>query len=495
MACILYLIYLFTSNLTTMKKTFTLAIALLCMLNNSSAQLTQTCFSENFNAPTSSWTYGQGASEGGYNVPGGGCTLDRGIVTPGVGGNNPANVKTPNFTSTGALTLQIAFDIFCVNANLTCISWKDFECPTSIDVFYYVGATKYTGITDLVLPANGPLHSPTVSFNFSVGNNLPLGTVYKIELAFKPKSGIGNCGQPGTKYILDNFKKCEITCINCGLDALDDNFCQQTPDPYSFTGNLATNDQVYQGATVTYSLANGPFADGNSTTGGATLVINSNGTFTITRTDYTKTIFDFTYKVSESFLGLSDLASARVCFPYGGVLPIIISDFSAKRKDKTAVLNWKTSSEYNALSFEVERMNGNSFTRVGSVAVSNDPAGSSYSFTEDNTAATATQYRIKMIDKDNHFRYTEIRSVKGLGAPFDFSISPNPSNGTTKVMSTDVSGSENIRVFDNLGRVVNTVTGNHSGNTVISGLQKGVYFIRLTKQTSGEQVTKKLIVN
>ena len=124
-----------------MKKTFTLAIALLCMLNNSSAQLTQTCFTENFNAPTSSWTYGQGASEGGYNVPGGGCTLDRGIVTPGVGGNNPANVKTPNFTSTGALTLQIAFDIFCVNANLTCSSWKDFECPTSIDVFYYVGAT------------------------------------------------------------------------------------------------------------------------------------------------------------------------------------------------------------------------------------------------------------------------------------------------------------------------------------------------------------------
>ena len=478
-----------------MKRKFTFAIVLCCIFNSLSAQLTQTCFTENFNSQTSGWTYGQGASEGAYGSPGIGCVPDRGIVTPGVGGNNPANVKTPGFTSTGALTVQVSFDIYCVAANLACNSWKDFECPTSIDVFYWVGATKYIGITDLVLPANGPLNSPTVSFNFSVGNNLPIGTVYKLELAFKPKSGIGNCGQPGTKYVLDNFKKCEITCINCGLDALDDNFCLLSNNPDVYSGDLSTNDQVYQGATVTYSLANGPFANGNSTTGGATLAINANGTFTITRTDYTKSIFDFTYKVSESFLGLSDLASCRVCFPVGGVLPIIISDFNAKRKDRTAVLNWKTSSENNGLRFEVERMSGSGFITVGSVAVTNNSTGSDYSFIDNNTATVATQYRIKLIDKDNRFRYSETKSVKGLGAPLDFSISPNPSNGTTKVSSTEVSGSENIQVLDYLGRIVQSITDNSSGSTIISGLKSGVYFIRLTRQTTGEQVTRKLIVN
>ncbi len=477
-----------------MKRKFTFAIALLFSLNNLSAQLTQTCFSEDFNSGTTGWTYGQGASEGGYTSPGTGCTNNTGIITPGVGGNNPANIKTPNFTSTGALTLQIAFDIFCVNANLSCNTWKDFECPTSIDVFYYVGATKYTGITDLILPANGPLHSPTISFSFSVGNTLPVGTIYRLELAFKPKSGIGNCGQPGTKYILDNFKKCEITCINCGLDAMNDNTCLQSNYLDILSGDLSTNDQIYQGATVTYSLANGPFAYGNSTTGGATLTINPNGTFTIIRTDLTKTIFDFTYKVSDSFLGISDLASCTVCFPIGGVLPIMMSEFSAQRKDKTAMLNWKTSSEINALRFEIERMSSNGFITVGSVAAKNNGTPNIYSFTENNSSATTTQYRLKLIDRDNRYRYSEIRTVKGIGTPADFTISPNPSNGSTTIISTVVSGSERFQILDNVGRVIRTISGINTGNINITGLQKGMFYIRLTDQTTGEQVTKKLVV-
>ncbi|MEO6489230.1 MAG: T9SS type A sorting domain-containing protein [Ferruginibacter sp.] len=478
-----------------MKRNFTLVIALFCILNNASAQLTQTCFTETFTSQTSGWTYGQGASEGGYSNPVG-CTNDRGIITPGVGGNNPANVKTPNFTSTGAVNVQLTFDIFCVNSNLACNSWKDFECPTSIDVFYYVGATKFTGITDLVLPANGPLNSPTVNFSFGVGNNLPAGTVYKIEIAFKPKSGIGNCGQPGTKYILDNFKKCEITCNNCTIDAINDSYCLQSANPDNFTGDLSTNDLLYQGSTVSYSLANGPFANGNSAIGGATLTINANGTFTLERTDLTKSIFDFTYRVSESFLGLSDLASCKVCFPVGGVLPIIMTDFNTKRKDKTAILNWRTSFEYNALKFEIEKMSGTSFITVGMVAATNNGSGYSYSFTENNSSTVATQYRIKMIDKDNQFRYSEIRTVKGLGAAVDFTISPNPSNGSAKITSSDISGSEStIQVFDNIGRVVRSIPSTTAGNSEINGLQKGIYLIRLTKQGTGEQITKKLVVN
>lgn len=478
-----------------MKKKFTLVIALFCILNFASAQLTQTCFTENFNSQTTGWTYAQGASEGPYNSPSGACVPDRGIVTPGVGGNNPANVRTPNFTSVGAFTIQLSFDIYRVNSNLTCNSWSDFGCPTSIDIFYYVGAVKYTGLTDLVLPANGPNNSPNVSFSFSALNNLPAGTVYSIELAFKPKSGIGNCGQPGTKYILDNFKKCEITCNNCTIDAVNDNFCLQTNLSETFTGNLASNDLPYPGAVLTYSLANGPFANGSSTTGGATLTINPNGTFSITRTDLTKTNFDFTYKVYDSNLGISDLASASVCFPAAAPLPIIISEFNATRKENTAVLNWKTSTEYNAMAFDVEKMIAGNYVKVGTVAASNNATGGSYTFKEINTSRETTLYRLKLVDKDNKFRYSETRNVKGAGAAMDFIVSPNPSNGSTKVMSTNVSAPENIQVFDNLGRMVRSIPASNSGSTDIKGLDKGVYFIRLTNQSSGEQATRKLIVN
>jgi hypothetical protein len=107
--------------------------------------------------------------------------------------------------------VALTFDIIVLNANLKCNTWKDYPCQTSVDVFYYIAGTKYTGIIDKVLPPNGPGNSTQVSMSFDVGNNLPAGTAYKIEFCFKPKSGVGNCIQQNTKYVFDNFRNCETS--------------------------------------------------------------------------------------------------------------------------------------------------------------------------------------------------------------------------------------------------------------------------------------------
>lgn len=171
----------------------------------------QNCTLETFseNNKYSDWTLSQGAQVRDYNNPLNNCIEERGIQTPGVGGNNPCNIKTPAYTSFGSTSVKISFNIFCFDANMRCQSWKDFGCTTSVDVFYYVGAVKYTGIIDYVLPQNGPGGVTQINMTVPVGNNLPQGTLYQIELCFKPKSGIGNCVQQNTKYIIDNFQKCE----------------------------------------------------------------------------------------------------------------------------------------------------------------------------------------------------------------------------------------------------------------------------------------------
>lgn len=478
-----------------MKRNFTLLLVLLCLYGNkASAQLVQSCFLENFNSQTSGWTYSQGANEGNYNTPGT-CTPNRGIVTPGIGGNNPANIKTPVFTSNGALTMQVQFDIYCVNSNLNCNSWKNFDCPTSIDVFYHVGGVRYIAIQDLVLPPNGPGNSPKVNFMFNTQNRLPAGTQYQLEIAFKMKSGIGNCGQPGTKYILDNFGKCEINCLDCAIDAIDDIYCQASNNAVTFSGNLALNDTKYDGAVVTYSLANGPFANGNAAIGGANLSIQSDGQFTITRTDMTKSIFDFTYRITESTFGMTDLASVRVCFPEGSTLPVILTEFNASRKNKTVLLTWKTSMELNAASFEIERLTGTQFEKVGSVIATNDINGSSYSFTDQNSFSKTTMYRLKQIDKDNTYKHSEVRTVKGIGADFDFQIYPNPATGgRTRVHFDDVSETLQIQVMDQTGRVLKNMTTANRTNIDIQGLVPGMYYIKVTKSIDGSSAIKKLIV-
>src|SRR6188508_1913986 len=154
-----------------MKTKLSVVIALSFLLNTASSQTLQTCTNENFSSQASGWTYSQGVNIGDYRNPALNCVEDRGIITPGVGGNNPCNIQTPSFTSTGATTIDLTFDMFVLNANLKCNSWKDYPCQTSVDVFYYVGETKYRGIIDMLLPSNGPSNITTVSLSFNTGNN------------------------------------------------------------------------------------------------------------------------------------------------------------------------------------------------------------------------------------------------------------------------------------------------------------------------------------
>jgi Secretion system C-terminal sorting domain len=484
-----------------MNKIIALA-ALLCMAIATTAQ---TCFQENFTTQTTGWTYSQGAGEGDYDNPANGClsgnnTDDRGIITPGVGGNNPANIITPNIVSVGGNTIILSFDIFVFDANLKCNTWKDFPCPTSIDVFYHVGGTVYTGIIDLVLPPNGSANTANISVTFNTGTNLTAGTNYKVELAFKPKSGTGNCVQTSTKYVIDNFKTCEFIfpCVpgapDCRIDGIDDNFCLQSPVGEVFSGDVSLNDTKYTGAVVAYSPASGPFANGSITPGGATLVLNSNGTFTLTRTDLTKSVFVFTYRVCDQN-NQCDLASVQVCFPVGGPLPVVLSNFSTARKGNTAVLNWQTATEINAKSFEIQILAGTSYRTVGSVTATNNSTGSTYNYIDNNTSKSTSLYRLKIIDKDNSFQYSEVRSIKGLAAVSDFTIYPNPSTGSAKVMINDVTDGTQVQLMDNTGRIIKNITLQNSNTATLNGLQRGVYLVKVINVLTNESVVKKLTVN
>jgi hypothetical protein len=467
----------------------------------------QACFQENFDVQTVGWAFSQGAGEGTYDNPlKNGCGNnddDRGIITPGVGGNNPANILTPDIVSSGGNTIQFSFDFFVFNSNLKCDSWKNFDCPTSIDVFYYVGGTKYDAIIDLILPPNGSLNPCTINVNFAVDSAiLPSGTNYKIELAFKPKSGVGNCIQENTKYVIDNFKVCEKNCVtggepSCSIDGKDDDFCLQIPIDNKISGDLSLNDSKYIGAILTYSLAAGPYANGNVNPGGAILVINPDGTFTLTRTDLTKTMFNFTYQVCDQN-NQCDLVSAQACFPIDRPLAITISSFSASRKGSAVQLNWNTSFEMDAKNFEIERQadGQNGFAKIGDIQTTNNSNGSSYSFSDNNPSKSTSLYRLKLVDADNTFKYSEVRSVRGLSSTNNFTIFPNPStNGTVKIIASSASESFDVQLIDNLGKVLKTTSLNNNNPILFTNLKRGLYLIRMSNKSNGNSTTEKLIVN
>jgi hypothetical protein len=183
--------------------------------------------------------------------------------------------------------------------------------------------------------------------------------------------------------------------------------------------------------------------------------------------------------------------------PASGPLPVIFSGFDIQRNNSDVVATWKTEQENNSASFEIQRAYENaSFQKIGSVSAAGiSHSLKTYTFSDkSNISSNASFYRIKMIDIDGAFSYSETKSVKGSGATSDFIIFPNPCHGTAKITLSDLSEPTEVQLLDVSGRLVKSVTVNGTKTTEINNLQKGTYFVRITGKVTGATSVKKLSV-
>jgi hypothetical protein len=183
--------------------------------------------------------------------------------------------------------------------------------------------------------------------------------------------------------------------------------------------------------------------------------------------------------------------------PASGPLPVKLSGFSLKRTTKDVSATWQTQQEINSDRFEIERAYDNlSFKRIGSVSA----AGTSnllktYTFSDNsNISRNVSFYRIKMIDKDGGFAYTETKSVKGSDAKFDLIIFPNPSHGNAKITISDLNEPTEVQLLDVTGRLVRSVILTNTNTAEINNLQKGTYFVHTIGKVTGATSVKNLSV-
>ncbi|MEO6582883.1 MAG: T9SS type A sorting domain-containing protein, partial [Ferruginibacter sp.] len=182
------------------------------------------------------------------------------------------------------------------------------------------------------------------------------------------------------------------------------------------------------------------------------------------------------------------------CTFSGGTLPITISSFAAARKGNVVNLQWKTASESNAKEFILQKKTGSTFVDFATVAATNLSNGAAYSYVDNNTTKGITEYRLKLVDQDNSFKTSEIRSIKGTGASSEFTIYPNPSTGVANVVLSETFEKASIQLMDNAGRTIRTENLQNNNSTNFRSLTPGNYMIRVTNTVTGEAVTKKLTV-
>jgi len=202
--------------------------------------------------------------------------------------------------------------------------------------------------------------------------------------------------------------------------------------------------------------------------------------------------------------------------PNGQALPVELSAFSAVIIGSAVKLKWTTDTEVNNFGFEIERntplyplSRGEAEGRgvwknIGFVnGNGNSSAPKDYSF-EDNALpdnANTIYYRLKQIDNDGQYEYSEIIEVS-FNKPMDFSLNqnfPNPFNPETKISwQSQVDSWQKLKIFDILGNEVATLVdefkpaGYYEINFNAAQLGSGIYFYQLKAGRFLE--TKKMII-
>jgi hypothetical protein len=260
---------------------------------------------------------------------------------------------------------------------------------------------------------------------------------------------------------------------------------------------LYTNDAVFS-ATVTPAPASGTidvdFPGGNvvnSFPGSVQLRIQTSGNVTLG-----------SYTITVQGNGPSDAPPVhRRTILLDVTVPVELTSFSANSDRNDVILTWMTATETNNRGFEIQRQAGNEYVTIGfTEGKGTTTETQNYLFRDKNLLSGTYTYRLKQMDFDGSFAYSDEVEVD-IEQPDVFYLGqnyPNPFNPSTNIVySVPADGNVALKVYDILGNEVSTLVdefkqaGTFDVSFNGSNLSSGVYYYQLT---AGEMTTTKKLM-
>jgi len=178
---------------------------------------------------------------------------------------------------------------------------------------------------------------------------------------------------------------------------------------------------------------------------------------------------------------------------FGDPLPVELTSFAARVNSGNVLLNWETATEVNNYGFDIERCalsaEGQAWVKIGFVnGNGNSNSPSSYSFVDNNIISGKYNYRLKQIDNDGQYEYSNSIDVD-FGPPKKFELYqnyPNPINPVTSIRFTiPEAGNVKLSIFNILGQEIRTIVnefkeaGIYTINFSAEDLNSGVYIYKI----------------
>ena len=356
-----------------------------------------------------------------------------------------------------------------------------------------------------------------------------------VLIAFKATSAVGNNLYIDNVSVIDqNAGLYTTTAITAATQVATGPFNSKVK--FNTIGNLSGGVVKFQGSSV-LSSGNAFYPNASATSGDGTIsspnfIYPQYSTITYTGNDSLRANYDVSLDITG--LGVvapdkayivkrSDQSGLWIAYPttrvgniltatgfskfsdfgiatYLNTLPLNLITFNGRIKNEKVILSWQTSNETNVTGFDVERLKGNAWVKIGYVQSSGNIAGpNNYSFSDNLPAKGINYYRLKMIDTDGKSTYSRIIN-------FDFKLAksvvyqnvPNPFTGSTiirydltekaavKIIVYNVEGTQ-IKVLANELKA----TGSYQIKWNAGNLPAGNYYYKVI--IGNEVITKKML--
>ena len=200
--------------------------------------------------------------------------------------------------------------------------------------------------------------------------------------------------------------------------------------------------------------------------------------------------------------GLADYNFDNITFT-DAALPVEIVTFTGISGKNGINLEWQTATETNNQGFEIERNTNSSWVKIGFTAGNgNSVTKNNYSFVDKNPIGDTIRYRLKQIDNNGDFNYSQEIEVKADLSPNNYSLNqnyPNPFNPSTTINYSIAKASKVVlKVYDLLGKEVNTLvdenkpSGSYSVIFNAHNIPSGIYVYEL--RTDGFVSRSKMVL-
>ncbi len=190
---------------------------------------------------------------------------------------------------------------------------------------------------------------------------------------------------------------------------------------------------------------------------------------------------------------ISSTSATVFSLAVSATLPVTLLSFNGKKNGDQVALFWNTTHEINTSSYQIYRSNdGVNFSPIGSKpAAGNSSVEMHYTYNDLTPAKGNNYYKIKMIDRDGRYSFTNILKISFDDKEGIFIIAQGRSIRIS--FSNQENATYQLRAINAAGQLIRSVSVKDDGSSthvidLPESLSTGVYYLNLT--SNKQNITK-----